>query len=108
ARPRRRTMAAEPGLTGDPSLQLALTLVERRSHAAAERALAELPARVRQTPAWILLHGVTQTRLGHIDAACATLQPLARGSGPWAAEATAALADALYLGHRLAALRDLL
>ncbi len=101
-------MAAEAGLTGDPSLQPVMLLLQRRSHTAAERVLADLPARVRQTPAWAMLQGVVQTRLGRIAAACDALEPLTRGPEPWAAEATAALADVLHLSQQLPALRDLL
>lgn len=98
----------QPDLTGDASLQPVLALLQRRSHAAAERVLAELPARIRQTPAWVLLQGVVQMRLGRIDAACDVLRPLTRGAEPWAAEATAALADALHLSQQWPALRELL
>ena len=101
-------MATDPRLTGDPSLQEATALMQRRRYASAERALAELPLRVRQTPAWALLNGVTQTRLGHIEAACASLQPMTRGPEPWASEGAAALADVLHLSHQQTALRALL
>jgi hypothetical protein len=101
-------MAADPRLSGDASLQPASSLMQRRRYAAAAQALAELPARVRQSPAWALLNGVTQTRLGHIDEACACLQQLAREPEPWGSEGAAALADALHLANRQPALRALL
>ena len=101
-------MATDPRLTGDARLQEATTLMQRRRYASAVRALAALPLRVRQSPAWVLMNGVTQSRLGHIEAACAALQPLARGPEPWASEGAAALADVLHLSHQQAALRALL
>lgn len=101
-------MASDPALTGDTSLQPAMTLMQQRSYAHAERALAEVPARVRGTPAWSLLQGVVQTRLGRLDAAIAVLEPMTLGAEPWASEAAAALADLLHLDQRTDALQRLL
>ncbi len=61
-----------------------------------------------RAPAWALLRGLAHARLGDIDAAALRLDPLTRGPEPWAAEATAALADAFHLLHRPQALRELL
>ena len=101
-------MPLDPGLTGDASLAPVLTLLQRRSFAAAERVLIDLPSRIRQTPAWVLLHGVTLTRLGRVEAACEALEPLIRGPEPWASEGAAALADLLFLSQQLQGLRDLI
>ncbi len=101
-------MAADPQLSGDARLQPAMTLLKRRSHAAAEQALNELPAEVRSTPAWVLLRGVALTRLSRIDEAAQALRPLMRGPEPWASEGAAALADLLHLSQRHDALGELL
>jgi hypothetical protein len=101
-------MAADPRLTGDARLQPVLAAMQQRSYAAAERALAELPSEVRQTPAWTLLRGVVLTKLSRVDEAAQVLRPLARGPEPWASEGAAALADALHLSQQHDDLRELL
>ena len=102
-------MAADPQqLIGDTSLGPAQALMQRRSYAAADQALTELPAQIRATPAWVLLRGVTLTKLGRLDEASTVLLPLARGPEPWASEGAAALADTLHLNQAQPALRELL
>ena len=95
-------------LTGDASLGPAQALMQRRSYAAADQALIELPAQIQATPAWVLLRGVTLTKLGRVDEASTVLLPLVSGAEPWASEGAAALADALHLNQQQPALRELL
>jgi hypothetical protein len=95
--------APDPGL-----LERARDALRRRRPLAAAQLLDAASPALRGAPAWALLRGLAHARLGDLEAATPLLEALTRGPEPWAAEATAALADAFHLLHQAQALRELL